>query len=514
MPTKDLLKSHALWPHWVALLAFISIISAARLHTFDEPIERDLAVYAVTAHGLLHGRVLYSDLWDHKPPAIHLTYALAELVTGYGQQEFFFLGLLGTILTLVGLYRLGSSTLGPQAGFWAAALWTCICSDMSFEANQPNVETFINAALVWTLVYIVPDGRTSRHLALAGSFLALAGFYKPQAFLYIILFPAVIWTVERGGKRLSQALRSFLWLLIPSLVLWAVCFLYFFAVGRFQDFYDAVFVFNKFYSTQRPTLVNLAMGFWPQNLFPDFSRFLGPTVVLIVLAALGSLRRLGNLWLFFLAYLAGTFLFVASSGQFLPHYYQLWLPLLALGGGMAIVVVGGWLKGLTPLPALACLWLIVPHEVGFYSLSSHQWSDRKYHDHFLLAYDLAHSLKGILKPGETFLHFGNETPLYFYAEADPPTGLTYIYPFKIGPLAERLNSRFLADQAAHKPQLVVLDNIVYAEYRPTYFKDYDLWRYYPIDKRYALLVRRGGELEARLRREGRFFDRETVNRAD
>jgi hypothetical protein len=32
---------------------------------------------------MLAGRHLYSDLWDHKPPAIHITFAAGELVAGY-----------------------------------------------------------------------------------------------------------------------------------------------------------------------------------------------------------------------------------------------------------------------------------------------------------------------------------------------------------------------------------------------------------------------------------------------
>lgn len=46
-----------------AVLGLLTVvIMVARLHTYDGPLERDLATYAVIAHGLRDGRALYSDL--------------------------------------------------------------------------------------------------------------------------------------------------------------------------------------------------------------------------------------------------------------------------------------------------------------------------------------------------------------------------------------------------------------------------------------------------------------------
>jgi hypothetical protein len=38
------------------LFALALLIAAARLHTFHEPLERDLTTYALIGHGLLEGR--------------------------------------------------------------------------------------------------------------------------------------------------------------------------------------------------------------------------------------------------------------------------------------------------------------------------------------------------------------------------------------------------------------------------------------------------------------------------
>ncbi len=69
-----------------ALLGLCALIFFLRLHTYEEPLERDATIYAVIAHEMLNGKTLYTDLWDHKPPAIYVTYAAAELIAGYGAR--------------------------------------------------------------------------------------------------------------------------------------------------------------------------------------------------------------------------------------------------------------------------------------------------------------------------------------------------------------------------------------------------------------------------------------------
>ena len=61
------------------LLAGMMILVLLQLwQTRKEPLERDMPAYAMIGHEVLHGRQLYSDIFDQKPPAIYTTYALSE----------------------------------------------------------------------------------------------------------------------------------------------------------------------------------------------------------------------------------------------------------------------------------------------------------------------------------------------------------------------------------------------------------------------------------------------------
>ena len=127
----------------VVLVVLAATLVAARLHTYDEPLQTDITGAAVIGHELLAGRALYADMWDHKPPALHLTHAVAIALVGYGPGAIFLLNITAGIVTLLGVYAAGAALGSVSAGLWAAAFWTAISGDIWMHGNQPNTEAFI-----------------------------------------------------------------------------------------------------------------------------------------------------------------------------------------------------------------------------------------------------------------------------------------------------------------------------------------------------------------------------------
>ena len=191
---------------------------------------------------------------------------------------------------------------------------------------------------------------------------------------------------------------------------------------------------------------NLKHGFKPENLFPYYTWFLAPVVLLAGAFLVQSWRRLSEPCFLFLAYAAGTYLSVAMPGRFFPHYYQLWLPVLCIGGGWGAVLLGRWIKNfskiLAPVPALVCAALLLIHEVPNYALDGDQRSYQKYRsDRFTETVLLGKAVSRALGPGQTFYVLGNETGLYFYGKISPAFGLVFISPTVEGPLASGLTGR-------------------------------------------------------------------------
>jgi hypothetical protein len=443
----------------IALLTFTLMIALARLHTFNEPIDRDLATYAVIGHELLKGRSLYSDLWDHKPPAIHITFSIAEKMVGYGQGEIYFLGMVTAILTLLGIYRAGSlAGSGVSGGLWAAAIWTVISSDMLLQANLPNTEAFINVILIWAFLFLASSQPKVRYVNLAGILLALGTLYKPQIVIFAFFFSAASFFFFESHGRFLKTTKTLLRLTIPTLIAWAGCFYYFRRKHHFYDFWDTQFTFNRFYGGN--LMVNLIKGLLPQRLAPNFMWFLFPVVLLMLIGLILSFRQQGRSWFFLAVYMAGVCFSVSVAGMFFRHYYQFWLPVLSVGGGWAIAMTGKWLKVFTPglflLPGILCIGLLIFYEAPNYLLDADNWSIEKFDTSiFIKDKQLGELLSRNLKPEQSFYLVGQDPSVYFYSRKSPPIGLVYATPATWGPLSTYLMIRLLTDLGNAKPDVLI-----------------------------------------------------------
>ena len=92
----------------VLLAVICGAIALGRLHTYDEPLDRDVATYVVIGGEMLHGRALYTDLWDNKPPALYAAFAAAQLVARDPTAAVFLVGLACAWTTAIALFAAGA----------------------------------------------------------------------------------------------------------------------------------------------------------------------------------------------------------------------------------------------------------------------------------------------------------------------------------------------------------------------------------------------------------------------
>jgi hypothetical protein len=491
------------------LFALCLLIGLERFHTYQEPLERDISTYAVVAQGLLTGRSLYSDLWDHKPPAIHFTYALAEVIGGYSVFSIYLLNVLAGVLTLFGVYRAGSAVGGKVGGLWAGAFWALISGDLYLEANQPNTEVFLNACLTWAFALWLEKKSQSfngGHALKLGILFTLASFFKPTAlFLPLFLLGVSFLFVPRAGRGILGRYMACC-LGIVGLA-WILLGAFFWLRGSFSDFYGAVFTYNFF--IQRglfPRLSELgSSALWPPSLV-----FAIPLVVGAAAGFVLGQKDSPRLWILWVAFAAATECEIFYPGNFFNHYYQLWLPVLAVGGAWGSVEVGRKMtpygKILKQAPALILLVLLAAKEIPYYRMSPDQWSRGKYGELFLEDDRAASFIRTLLAPGETFYEWGNETDLYFLTGCRPPSGVFYAYPLTQGPLREKLTQRTLDQLEKEKPELFVFNGSFFGPTadNPTilsWFKQrYEKIPVGAVQGPYLFLARKGGQLEKRLKK--------------
>ncbi len=473
-------------------------MAAARFHTYREPMERDIHIYAVTAHEMLKGRLLFTDLWVNTPPAIFITYALGEKIAGYGPFEFYLLWLLAASVTLVAVYSAGR-VMGEVGGLWAAVFWAASCTDLMLEANEPNTEVFV-IALQASAFALAVWGHKPMSLVRCGCIGLLGGLsacYKHPMLIFPILLALGSGLAVWKNRKWKLDIPRLILFVLPSFLFWALTFIYFAIHNRFQDCWDALVTYDSYLAGS--IWHHLAKGLIPGLMFyRDIRWILWPLLILTTLLAGRFYKMNYSYWKVLVAYGIAVFIETNASGHWFPHYFQLGLPVLMVAGGWSAALL--WRISTSRaffLPSIALL-LILYHEIPFYFLSADQWSTKRYEATFVDAQRLGTALDKVLLPEETFYHFGNELGIYFASRRDPPTGAYCAWFLKEGPMVGQLSNRLKADLKNKKPEAVVIDQKRYPENASWFEKEYRVWQTYPEDGHFLVMVRKGGELEKRI----------------
>jgi len=338
---------------FLVLLLVLAGTAAFRWHSRQEPLERDLAVFAYVGHQLLAGEKLYTQLWDIKPPGIFVFNLLAERVCGYGPAAVVALGIFFTLLSQAAVFLILRRLANPATGLLGAVFWGLASLSPRLQANLPSTEVLINGftlLAVWGLVEYVHGRRAM--LWLAGAAWALASWIKLNLFFPFLgtcVYLALPGTRPGPQTGWRAGASDYLPLLVPGAVLWAATFAYFLAAGSFRDFYEVVFTATRQYAG--PLVANLWEFLTSARRL--FAPALADVAVLGVLsltwmaARLKAYRPLRRSFWLLLA--AGEVLAIGTLDQPLPHYYQLLLPLFCLLPALLIHEVqenGGMRAGL------------------------------------------------------------------------------------------------------------------------------------------------------------------------
>jgi hypothetical protein len=450
------------------LLALATLLAAMRLHTFGEPIQRDLLIYAFVGEGLFAGGTLYDQWIDLKPPGPYLLFGAVGALTGVGHGQMLALGLGAALATLAGLYGLFAGPLrAPWAGVAAAALWVAVGSDLWLEANEPNTEAFINAFLVAALALLL--GLPRERAGWAGAIAVGALFAAATTFKHVAIVPAVLLCLAHLVVRRERLGLAFAQCAIAGSVVvatWLAMAGWFAAQGRFSVFWETLVLYPAEYGTVsgRTLGANLLAGFAPERFFdPAMGAYAWGVVAVAAASVAGLVAGRRREWTYLAAFLVGTCVAVAAPGWFFPHYDQLWLPALAIGLGLALVELHDrcvpW-----PLLAAGAAALVLAAGLGRaapqYRLDARAWSEAKYQTIFTSAEDLGRALAEVLRDDERLHVHGVLPNLYLAAGRRLPTGVANVWftlPEYGRRLAPRATERLLADLERSPPDVIVLD---------------------------------------------------------
>jgi hypothetical protein len=406
-----------------------------RLHSFDEPLSNDQTVYGYISHYLLQGDSLYRDMWEQKPPGIMIFIMVAELIWGYGPPSIKYLDIVFNLASLFFIFLILLRIASPKTAFIGGLFWALASNSLVLQGNELNTESILNTMLfmaIWAYIKHreTHDGLGAKHLLILGLSFAVASATKTIVifpFLAFALFLALGDLKYLGGSKslgklnLKDSVKKLLLFSLPSAVIWILIVAYFSLTGVFEEFFEAVFLYNLTYSDS--ILANLWKFFSKARAYtlPPLRE-----ILILPLFAIGWLvfangDRRGLTRPFMLLLVASLIVATSSPGHFYAHYFQLLLPPLCIMAALLTFKVGTRLDerkrvilswGLTFVSVIYLAYF----QATFLMKNPEELSMEKYRYKFINSRTMGNYIATITGPCDTVLETGNNNGIYYYSK--------------------------------------------------------------------------------------------------
>jgi len=450
------------------LTFFAAVLVIARAASFCDLPEWDIATYSLIADELVHGRGLYTDIWDMKPPAVFYTYAVVQTAFAASPLSVYLLSVLTAVATLAAVWLVARRSSLTAAG-WAGAVFVAICFEPFSAASMPNTEAFINLflTLAWAMLLRAGGGQRGWMLVLlAGACASWASMYKHVAIAPAVLLALAHAVVPPTAIARRTAVAHALAFVAMIAAGWLLLFGWFAVTGRAQIFIQTVFVYPRYYAGGM--INNLLASFTPAAWQRAPMVVIWPMLLLCLLGWVARLmqRRPDNMiaarsprfMVLLIAMLAGAHVAVALPGQFAAHYYQLWYPALAIACGCASSSLINSLprrQWIGHLAAALTVAAIVAPQWPWYQLPGEEWSRKRYGKLFMDARADMLAIQSTLQPHDDIYIWADEPWLYRVAGKRARYAGVWKMHCLDGPMAQRLTDTTLIQLQQNPPKLFV-----------------------------------------------------------
>jgi hypothetical protein len=398
----------------IALLFFI-----LRLPSLFEPLwYGDEGIYQVIGTSLNHGKLLYSQIFDNKPPFLYWTYALLQSDQFAIRFASLIFGVLCIILFFFLAKKLFVNGKTNNVSYLTTIIFAILFGLPALEGNIANAENFMLLPIIASAVLIV----NQKQFFLAGLLLGFAFLFKIVAVFDLSAFLVFCFIVNldsfKKELRISKIIAGFL------LPVFLVC-LFFLFNGTFIDFLKATFISNVSYVSY-----GNSVGSFPIILF----------IKLIVLGIFifflfAKRKAINQSLLFILIWFAFSLFDAFFSQRPYTHYLLVLIPSLSLLTG--IILIDKKYQKYIILIFLAAIVIIVKgfgvpsfnRNFNYYQNFVSYMLDKKTtasYERFFdrntpFDYEIARFIKPHLDRNDTIFIWGNNAQLYQLAGVVAPT---------------------------------------------------------------------------------------------
>lgn len=439
-------KTKAFW----VLIGIVFGFFLLRLPSLIEPYwYGDEGIYQVIGNALNHGRLLYTGIWDNKPPLLYVLYAI------FSANQFWVrvASLVFGVCAVISFYALAKSLFGKQekAQFIPTAIFAFLFGIPLLEGNIANAENFMlfPIILAGVLVYNSTKLKTDATSKLSFSIfqlstlnfqLVFAGFLLSLAFLFKVvavfdfaaftLFLIFTKTDQKNWlyKNIHKAIPLIFGFSIPVLL----TSIFFILHGTFADFISATLGQNVGYVEYGNKFI------FPQGLLflKFFLLFLATTYLFIKRKVLSPAALFLGLWFSFSLF--NTFF----SQRPYTHYLLVLLPSFCLIIGIFFLsnIRHAYKKTIALLLLITILLVFknftlyqktIDYYQNYISFIFNKKSVTQYQTFFdqniPTTYAIVSFLKLHIKPNDAIFVWGNTPGVYALTNTLPPGRYIVVY---------------------------------------------------------------------------------------
>jgi 4-amino-4-deoxy-L-arabinose transferase-like glycosyltransferase len=209
-----------------------------RLPSLFEPLwYGDEGVYQVVGTALNHGKLLYKDVFDNKPPLLYWLYAFLHSA----QFSVRFVSLIFGALSVVVFYLLSKKLFKSNSiSYLTTFIFTLLFGLPVLEGNIANAENFMLLPIIVSALLIV----NQKKYFIAGLLLGLAFLFKIVAVFDLSAFVVFYFILNIDSFKKEVKLTS---VIVGFLLPFLFVSIYFLSNGTFMDFIKAAFISNVSY---------------------------------------------------------------------------------------------------------------------------------------------------------------------------------------------------------------------------------------------------------------------------
>ncbi len=455
----------------VILLIILSFTAGVRLRLARMPLERDEGEFAYQARLILQGEVPYQSAYNKKLPGVSYMYALGFLLFGDEARSIKVTLLAANILSILLLYGLARRLYGSRVGLTAAGAYALLSVSSSVLGQAGHATQFVNLFVLAGLFLLVSkDPPRAGRVFFGGLMLGAAVLMKQHALLVVpvglMFLVSPLEKARRGRLFWVRAATLSAGVVLPYALLLGGILL----KGLLGRFLFWTIQYASEYQAGR------SLGDILRTFSQNFLLVVKPLRLLWLLGLAGLFLQAlekGNFRQRFFP--AGYFLLgllsTAPGFFFRNHYFIVVLPALAIGAGLAVQALRGWLESRTGAGSAGFLTFVVLSIVfisGLIPQSDYLFrgdpvglSRRLYGlNPFPESPVIGEFLQNNSGPQDTIVVLGSEAQIYYYSRRRAATGYIYTYGLMDGqPYNRRMQEEMAREVENAGPRFLVFVNV-------------------------------------------------------